>query len=129
MAQISVTTKPSGFDRSWLEVGTFKLDEFGRKEWVRHSHPTQDRRLKVDRKDSGYGSGMIDWVVLIPDDYPLTLAQITYDRRHSKKVETLWEPTPTQRDLSREGKIQRALKLAEGNEELTNLLKELLSSA
>lgn len=129
MAQISVTTKPSGSDRSWLEVGTFKLDEFGRKEWLRHSHPTQDRRLKIDRKDSGYGSKTIDWVVLIPDDYPLTLAKITYDRRHPKKVEVLWEPSPVQRDLNREEKIQRAFELAEGNAELTDLLKELLGSA
>ncbi len=129
MAQISVTTKPSGADRSWLEVGIFELDEFGRKEWVRQNHPTRDRHLKVDRKDSGYGSGTIDWVVLIPDDYPLTLAKITYDRRHPKKVEVLWEPAPSQRDLSREEKIQRVYELAEGNEELTSLLKELLGSA
>ena len=129
MAQISVTTKPSGADRNWLEVGTFKLDEFGRKEWIRHNQPRQDRRLKVGRKDAGYGNEKIDWVVLIPDDYPLTLAKITYDRRHPKKIEVLWEPAPVQSDLNREEKIQRAFALAEGNEELTNLLKELLGNA
>lgn len=126
MAQISITTKPSGFDKSRLEVGTFTIDELGKKEWIRHNHPTQDRRLKVERKDSGYGSATIDWVVLIPDDYPLMLAKITDDRRHPKKVEVLWEPAPVQGDVNRPKKIQRAFELAEGNEELTKLLKELL---
>jgi len=128
MPQISVTTKPSGFDKSWLEVGTFKTDELGRKEWIRQNHPKQDRRLKAERKDSGYGSATIDWVVLIPEDYPLTLAKVTYDRRHPKKIEVLWEPAPVQGDLIRKEKIQRVFELAEGNEELTNLLKELLSN-
>ena len=91
--KITVTTKPSGFDRNWIEVGTFEADAFNDRQWTRHSHPTQDKRLKISRADSGYASQNIDWIIEIPDNYPLTIAKITYDRRHPKKVEALWEPS------------------------------------
>ena len=122
---VKVTTKPSGADRSWIEAGGFEIDEFGQKKWVRHSHPTQDRRLKVERADSGYASQMIDWMIAIPDNYPLTIAKITYDRRNPKQIDVLWEPSSGGKILSREEKIKRVFELAKGNEELTELLKEL----
>ena len=126
---VKVTTKPSGADRSWIEAGSFEVDDFGQKKWIRHSHPTQDRRLKVERADAGYASQMIDWMIIIPDNYPLTIAKITYDRRHPKQIDVLWEPSSNDsvKILSREEKIKRVFELAKGNEELTELLKELLS--
>jgi hypothetical protein len=125
---VKVTTKPSGADRSWIEAGNFEVDEFGQKKWIRNRHPSKDKRLKVERADSGYASQMIDWIIVIPDNYPLTIAKITYDRRHPKKIDVLWEPSSaTGKDLSREEKIKRVFELAPGNEELIELLKELLS--
>jgi len=123
---VKVTTKPSGADRSWIEAGNFELDEFGQKKWIRLSHPSQDRRLKVERGDSGYAGQLIDWMIVIPDNYPLTIAKITYDRRNPKQIDVLWEPTSGE-DSSREEKIKRAFELSQENEELTELLKELLS--
>ena len=124
---VKVTTKPSGADRSWIEAGSFEVDGFGQKKWVRHSHPTQDRLLKVERADAGYAGQMIDWMIVIPDNYPLTIAKITYDRRNPKQIDVLWEPSSSGENVSREEKIKRAFELAQGNEELTELLKELLS--
>ena len=124
---VKVTTKPSGADRSWIEAGNFAVDEFGQKKWTRHSHPTQDRRLKVERADSGYASQMIDWLIVIPDNYPLMIAKITYDRRNPKQIDVLWEPSARGQNLEREEKIKRAFELAQGNAELTKLLTELLS--
>ncbi|MFQ6040593.1 MAG: hypothetical protein ACE5PV_07030 [Candidatus Poribacteria bacterium] len=123
---VRVTTKPSGADRSWIEAGSFEVDDFGEKKWIRRSHPTQDRRLKVERADSGYASQMIDWMIVIPDNYPLTIAKITYDRRHPKQIDVLWSPSSSEQNLDREEKIKRAFELAQGNAELTELLKELL---
>ena len=127
---VKVTTKPSGADRNWIEAGSFEVDEFGQKKWIRHSHPTQDRKLKVERADSGYASQMIDWMIVIPDNYHLTIAKITYDRRHPKQIDVLWEPPSSSigKTLSREEKINRVFELVQGNEELTGLLRELLST-
>lgn len=126
MDQINVTTKPNGARRSWLEVGEFKTDQFGRERWDKDRTPTQDSRLEINREYSGYAGGQtIDWIISIPDDYLLTIVKVRFDRLNPKEYEVLWEPTGKLSD-DRESKIQRALELAKGNPELTSLLKELL---
>ncbi len=126
MQQINITTKPNGAGRSWLEVGYFETDQFSRKQWVKRNVPYQDRRLKTDRRFSDRGE-TVDWIVLIPDDYPMTLVKVNYDRLNPRNVEVLWEPVSTP-EIDREAKIKRAIELADGNEELANLLKELLTA-
>lgn len=126
MPRIEVTTKPNGAGRNWLEVGTFEIDSLGRKQWIKKNVPHQESTLTVDRQYSERGE-TIDWIVLIPDNYPYALAKITYDRLKPKNMEVLWEPgSSVESDNSRELKKKRAIELAAGNEELTSLLKELL---
>ena len=126
MPRIEVTTKPNGAGRNWLEVGTFEIDSLGRKQWIKKNVPHQESTLTVDRQYSERGE-TIDWIVLIPENYPYALAKITYDRLKPKNLEVLWEPgSSTDSDNSRESKKKRAIELAAGNEELTSLLKELL---
>ena len=129
MQRIEVTTKPNGAGRNWLEVGHFETDALDRKQWVKKNVPHQDSKLIVDRQYSARGE-TIDWIVIIPRNYPFTLVKVTYDRLNPKKLEVLWAPedgTP-ESDDAREGKIKRVFELAADNDELTNLLKELLSN-
>ncbi|MDE0484236.1 MAG: hypothetical protein OXI67_16775 [Candidatus Poribacteria bacterium] len=127
MQRIEVTTKPNGAGRNWLEVGSFEVDALGRKQWVKKNVPHQESKLTVDRQYTERGE-MIDWIVIIPENYPFTLVKVSYDRLNPKKLEVLWEPgTSNQTEDSREIKKKRALELAAGNEELISLLKELLA--
>ena len=130
MQRIEVTTKPNGAGRNWLEVGHFETDALDRKQWVKKNVPHQDSKLTVDRQYSARGE-TIDWIVMIPDNYPFTLVKVTYDRLNPKALEILWSPDGTsepESETTREDKIKRAFELAADNDELTNLLKELLSS-
>jgi hypothetical protein len=128
MERIEITTKPNGAGRNWLEVGQFETDGLGRKKWVKQNAPHQDRRLKADRQYSARGE-TIDWILLIPDDYPRTIVKVNYDRLNPREIQVIWEPGGTsQPEVSREDKIKRAFELAAENAELTNLLKELLTS-
>ena len=130
MQRIEVTTKPNGAGRNWLEVGHFETDALDRKQWVKKNVPHQDSKLTVDRQYSARGE-TIDWIVIIPDNYPFTLVKVTYDRLNPKALEILWSPDGTsesESETTREDKIKRAFELATDNDELTNLLKELLSS-
>ncbi len=127
MQRIEVTTKPNGAGRNWLEVGSFEVDALGRKQWVKKNVPHQESKLTVDRQYSERGE-TIDWIVLIPENYPLTLIKVTYDRLNPMDLEVLWEPgTSNQTEDSRKIKKKRAFELAAGNEELISLLKELLA--
>lgn len=129
MQRIEITTKPNGAGRNWLEVGHFETDTLDRKQWVKKNVPHQDSKLTVDRQYSARGE-TIDWIVIIPDNYPFTLVKVTYDRLNPKELEVLWSPDETpesESETPREDKIKRAFELAADNEELTNLLKELLS--
>ena len=127
MQRIEVTTKPNGAGRNWLEVGHFETDALDRKQWVKKNVPHQDSKLIVDRQYSARGE-TIDWIVIIPENYSLTLVKVTYDRLNPKKLEVLWSPDETtDTEAPREDKIKRAFELAAGNDELTNLLKELFS--
>lgn len=127
MHRIEVTTKPNGAGRNWLEVGLFEVDALDRKQWVKKHVPHQESKLTVDRRYSERGD-TIDWIVLIPSDYPLTLVKITYDRLNPKDLKILWEPGSSMPDGdSVKNKKKRAMELADGNEELISLLKELLS--
>ena len=126
MQRIEVTTKPNGAGRNWLEVGHFETDALDRKQWVKKNVPHQDSKLTVDRQYSARGE-TIDWIVIIPENYPFTLVKVTYDRLNPKKLEVLWSPDgDTESEGAREDKIKRVFELAAGNDELTNLLKELL---
>lgn len=126
MQRIEVTTKPNGAGRNWLEVGYFETDALDRKQWIKKNVPHQDAKLTVDRQYSARGE-TIDWILLIPENYPFTLIKVTYDRLNPRELEVLWAPDGTpQPETSREDKIKRALELASDNEELTGLLKELL---
>ena len=126
MQRIEITTKPNGAGRNWLEVGHFETDALGRKQWIKGNVPHQDTKLTVDRQYSGRGE-TIDWIIIIPENYPFTLVKVTYDRLNPKTVEVLWSPDGTpESDDDREEKIKRVFELAAGNDELTNLLKELL---
>ena len=128
MQRIEITTKPNGAGRNWLEVGHFETDALDRKQWVKKNVPHQDSKLIVDRQYSARGE-TIDWIVIIPENYPLTLVKVTYDRLNPKALEVLWSPDgDAESDAAREDKIKRVFELAAGNDELTNLLKELLSS-
>ena len=130
MQRIEITTKPNGAGRNWLEVGHFETDALDRKQWVKKNVPHQDSKLTVDRQYSARGE-TIDWIVIIPDNYPFTLVKVTYDRLNPKELEVLWSPDGTsesESETTREDKIKRAFELAADNEELTNLLKELLST-
>ena len=127
MQRIEITTKPNGAGRNWLEVGHFETDALERKQWVKKNVPHQDSKLTVDRQYSARGE-TIDWIVIIPENYPFTLVKVTYDRLNPKAIEVLWSPegeTPVSED-DRETQIKRAFELAAGNDELTNLLKALL---
>ena len=136
MQRIEVTTKPNGAGRNWLEVGHFETDTLGRNQWVKKNVPHQESKLTVDRQYSPRGE-TIDWIVIIPENYPFALAKVTYDRLNPKEIELLWDPnaTPqteteteqTETQTDREEKIKRAFELATDNDELTNLLKELLA--
>ena len=127
MQRIEVTTKPNGAGRNWLEVGHFETDALDREQWVKKNVPHQDSKLIVDRQYSARGE-TIDWIVIIPENYPLTLVKVTYDRLNPKKLEVLWSPDETaDAEAAREDKIKRAFELAADNDELTNLLKELFS--
>lgn len=127
MHRIEVTTKPNGAGRNWLEVGVYEVDSLGRKQWVKKNVPYQDSKLTVDRNYTERGE-KIDWIVLIPEDYPFTLVKITYDRLNPKSIEVLWEPCSySENENSLETKKKRAFELAADNEELSALLKELLS--
>ena len=128
MQRIEITTKPNGAGRNWLEVGHFETDALDRKQWVKKNVPHQDSKLTVDRQYSARGE-TIDWIVIIPDNYPFTLVKVTYDRLNPKELEVLWSPDETpaaESETTHEDKIKRAFELAADNEELTNLLKELL---
>ena len=125
MPQINITTKPNGAGRSWLEVGHYETDSFGRKQWIKREVPHQDRRLTTDRQYSDRGE-TVDWIILVPDNYPFTIVKVNYDRLNPRQLEVIWEPGGGMSETSREDKIKRVFELASGNEELTNLLKELL---
>ena len=128
MQRIEITTKPNGAGRNWLEVGHFETDTLGRNQWVKENVPHQDAKLTVDRQYSGRGE-TIDWIIIIPENYPFTLVKVTYDRLNPKAVEILWSPDATpESEEARNEKIKRVFELAADNDELTNLLKELLSS-
>ena len=123
--QINVTTKPNGAGRSWLEVGYYETDSFGRKQWIKREVPQHDRRLTTDRQYSDRGE-TVDWIILVPDTYPLTIVKVNYDRLNPRQLEVIWKPNGEAAEAGREDKVKRAFELASGNEELTNLLKELL---
>lgn len=127
MHRIEITTKPNGAGRNWLEVGHFETDALGRKQWVKKNVPHQESKLTVDRQYSARGE-TIDWIVIIPENYPFTLVKVNYDRLNPKELEVLWDPdgAASQSETDREEKIKRAFELADGNDELTQLLKELL---
>ena len=125
MPQINVITKPNGAGRSWLEVGYYETDPFGRKQWIKREVPHNDRRLTTDRQYSDRGE-TVDWIILVPDNYPLTIVKVNYDRLNPRQLEVIWEPEGGLPETSREDKIKRVFELTSGNEELTNLLKELL---
>ncbi len=127
MPRIEITTKPNGAGRNWLEVGHFETDALGRKQWMKKNVPHQESKLTVDRQYSSRGE-TIDWIVIIPENYPLSLAKVTYDRLNPKEIEVLWGPEgPSQTDTTQEGKIKRVFELAAGNDELINLLRDLLT--
>ncbi|MXY28615.1 hypothetical protein F4Y59_10700 [Candidatus Poribacteria bacterium] len=127
MPRVEITTKPNGAGRNWLDVGHFETDTLGRKQWIKKNVPHQESKLTVDRQYSARGE-TIDWIVLIPENYPFSLAKITYDRLNPKEIEVLWDPEGTsQTETNREEKIKRVFELAAGNDELVNLLKELLT--
>ena len=127
MQRIEITTKPNGAGRNWLEVGHFETDALGRKQWVKKNVPHQESKLTVDRQYSARGE-TIDWIVIIPENYPFALAKVTYDRLNPKEIEVLWDPDGTSEpETIREDKIKRVFELVDGNDELTNLLKELLT--
>lgn len=131
MERIEVTTKPNGAGRNWLEVGHFETDTLGREQWVKKNVPHQESKLTVDRQYSARGE-TIDWIVIIPDNYPFALVKVTYDRLNPKQLEVLWSPEGTpesesEPETTREDKIKRVFELAADNDELTDLLKKLLS--
>ncbi len=127
MPRIDITTKPNGAGRNWLEVGHFETDTLGRKQWIKKNVPHQESKLTVDRQYAARGE-TIDWIVIIPENYPFSLVKVTYDRLNPKEIEVLWDPEGTSEiEKNREEKIKRALELAAGNDELINLLKELLT--
>ena len=123
MHRVEVTTKPNGSSRTWLEVGNFEVDEFGRQNWIKKNIPHQDRNLKLDRRHSDRGE-TIDWILMIPDDYDLTLVRVKYDRLNPRELELLW--TPNEQNLNYQEKINRAYELARENDELISLLTDLL---
>ena len=128
MPRIEITTKPNGAGRNWLEVGHFETDVLGRKQWIKKNVPHQESKLTVDRQYSARGE-TIDWIVIIPESYPFSLAKVTYDRLNPKEIEVLWDPEGTsQTETDREEKIKRAFELAAGNDALVDLLKELLKN-
>ena len=128
MQRIEITTKPNGAGRNWLEVGYYETDALDRKQWIKKNVPHQESKLTVDRQYSARGE-TIDWIVIIPENYPLALAKITYDRLNPKEIEVLWDPNAeSQPETDREDKVKRVFELAADNDELTNLLKELLTT-
>ena len=126
MHRIEVTTKPNGAGRNWLEVGHFETDALGRRQWIKKNVPYQESKLTVDRQYSARGE-TIDWIVIIPENYPLMLVKVNYDRLNPKEFEVLWDPDgASHSETAREDKIKRIFELADGNDELTGLLKEIL---
>ena len=126
MHRIEVTTKPNGAGRNWLEVGHFETDTLGRKQWIKKNVPYQESKLTVDRQYSARGE-TIDWIVIIPENYPSMLVKVNYDRLNPKEFEVLWDPDgASHSETAREDKIKRIFELADGNDELTGLLKEIL---
>ena len=123
MHRVEVTTKPNGSGRTWLEVGNFEVYEIGRQNWIKKNIPHQDRNLKLDRRHSDRGE-TIDWILMIPDDYDLTLVRVKYDRLNPRELELLW--TPNEQNLNYQEKINRAYELARENDELISLLTDLL---
>ena len=89
-------------------------------------YPHNDRRLTTDRQYSDRGE-TVDWIILVPDNYPLTIVKVNYDRLNPRQFEVVWEPDSGASETSREDKIKRVFELSSENEELTTLLKELLS--
>ena len=111
-----------------MEVGHFETDTLGRKQWIKKNVPHQESKLTVDRQYSPRGE-TIDWIVIIPEGYPFSLAKVTYDRLNPKEIEVLWDPEGTsQPEADRDEKIRRVFELAAGNDELVNLLNELLKN-
>ena len=105
-----------------------KQTRLDRKQWIKKNVPHQDPKLTVDRQYSARGE-TIDWIVIIPENYPFTLVKVTYDRLNPKELEVLWSPDGTsESEDTREAKIKRAFELAAGIDELTDLLNELLSN-
>ena len=149
MEKVTVTTKPNGAGRNWLEIGHFKDDDFGRSNWIKKGDLNQDRHLKVDRQHSDRGD-TLDWVILIPENYPWTIVKISYDRLNPRSYEILWpladqvettedassassplliptqQPPLAQDSKTEAEKIERVYQLAEGNDELIRLLNQLL---
>lgn len=126
MHRIEVTTKPNGAGRNWLEVGHFETDALGRKQWIKKNVPHQERKLTVDRQYTARGE-TIDWIVIIPENYPFMLVKVNYDRLNPKAFEVLWDPHETsQPEPTRDEKIKRIFELAADNDELTQLLKDVL---
>lgn len=128
MPRIEITTKPNGAGRNWLEVGHYETDALGREQWIKKNVPHQESKLTVDRQYSARGE-TIDWIVIIPENYPFSLAKVTYDRLNPKEIEVLWDPEGTsQTETNREAKIKRVFELAAGNDALVDLLKEVLKN-
>ncbi len=128
MPRIEITTKPNGAGRNWLEVGHYETDALGREQWIKKNVPHQESKLTVDRQYSARGE-TIDWIVIIPENYPFSLVKVTYDRLNPKEIEVLWDPEGTsQTETDREEKVKRVFELASGNDELVDLLKELLKN-
>ena len=87
-------------------------------------YPTTTGRLTTDRQYSDRGE-TVDWIILVPDNYPLSIVKVNYDRLNPRQFEVVWEPESGD-EISRADKIKRVFELSSENEELTNLLKELL---
>lgn len=132
MPRIEVTTKPNGAGRNWLEVGHFETDTLDRQQWIKKNVPHQESKLTVDRQYSARGE-TIDWIVIIPENYPFSIVKVTYDRLNPKEIEVLWDPDAApdaapETETAREDKIKRAFELAANSDELINLLTELLTT-
>ena len=78
---ISIETKPNGASNNWLELGRFEKDNFGDEVWKPNPnprYPNHDKRLEIKRSWSGNRGGAsekIQWAIIIPVNYPLTLVQ------------------------------------------------------
>ena len=94
--------------------------------------------------------GLVERVILIPENYPWTIVKISYDRLNPRSYEVLWpladqvettedassasspllvstqQPPRAQDSKTEAEKIERVYQLAEGNDELIRLLNQLL---